>query len=243
MKRYVSQQRTHIELLDFCRTETGFDVHFARRVGDMPVAPQTSFTRAKHTLRDAIGRLERLGADQSRNDAQRHDAARQLYERAAAGVRAAAKDARAWADAEAQEAHQGMNAVLAPEPGKGALYSEIRAHAASRKADADWPAELSRLVRTNRDVAVAVANAPGFLSGIGDDRQRDLSIAAMRAHAPAEADRLLVADQVREEAERVESGLSKIKPAFYAEAIAGQMNTHVDVAAPFATGPIVNAAE
>lgn len=134
-----------------------------------------------------------------------------------------------------------MNAVLAPEPGKAALYGEIRAHATSRKADADWPAELSRLVKTNRDVAIA--SAPGFLSGIGDDRQRDLSLAAMRAHAPAEADRLLIADQIIEEAERVESGLSKIKPAFYAEVIAAGMNTHVDVDAPFTTGPIVNAAE
>lgn len=241
MKRYLTNFPAHIELLDFCRTETGFDVHFARRVADMPVAPQTSFTRAKHTLHDAIGRLERLARDATRTDAQRHDAARQLYDRAAAGVRAAAKDARAWADAEAKEAHQGMNAVLAPEPGKAALYGEIRAHAASRKADADWPAELSRLVKTNRDVAVAIASAPGFLSGIGDDRQRDLSLAAMRAHAPAEADRLLIADQIIGEAERVESGLSKIKPAFYAEVIAAGMNTHVDVEAPFTTGPIVNA--
>lgn len=47
MKRYLTNFPAHIELLDFCRTETGFDVHFARRVADMPVAPQTSFTRAK----------------------------------------------------------------------------------------------------------------------------------------------------------------------------------------------------
>lgn len=112
-----------------------------------------------------------------------------------------------------------------------------------RDACAAAGVELAKLTKTNVDVAVAISSAPGFLSGISEERQRDLSIAAMRAHAPAEADRLLVADQVREEAERVESGLSKIKPAFYAEAIAGQMNTHVDVDAPFATGPTVTAAE
>ena len=91
-----------------------------------------------------------------------------------------------------------------------------------------------------RDAWDSIGSAPGFHSGIGDDRQRDLSLAVMR-HAPAEADRLLIADQIIEEAERVESGLSKIKPAFYAEVIAAGMNTHVDVEAPFTTGPIVNA--
>lgn len=158
-------------------------------------------------------------------------------------LRTAAKSARAWVKAEAAAAGDDMQAVLRTDPGKASIYSEIRAHAASRKNDPDWPAELAKLTKTNVDVAVAISSAPGFLSGISEERQRDLSVSAMQAFAPEAAERLLVADRVSAEADRLEHGIEGLRPAFYSQGIADQMGTRVQIDAPFATGPIVNAVE
>ena len=124
-----------------------------------------------------------------------------------------------------------MNAVLTPSFDKAGLYQEIRAHVASRQADPDF--SLSALVKSSRDASVAVASAPAFLSGISEERHRDLSVTAMMAHAPDEAERLLAAQAIAGEAERMEKGLQEIRPAFYLETIAAKMGSFVDIDAPF----------
>lgn len=211
----------------------------SRFVQQSPVEPQTAFVRAKYALQDGIGRLDRLGADATRTDAARHDAAKVLYDRMAGEVRNAAKTAATWAATELQAAQRGLNAVLAPSSDKAGLYAEIRAHVASRRTDPDF--SLSALVKSSRDTAVAVASAPFFLSGISEERHRDISVTAMMAHAPEEAERIVAAKAIAGEAERMEKGLQEIQPAFYVDSVAAKMGSFVDVDAPFAEAPPVAA--
>ncbi|KGB82221.1 hypothetical protein JT55_08845 [Rhodovulum sp. NI22] len=75
------------------------------------------------------------------------------------------------------------------------------------------------------------------------DRERGLSISAIQAFAPDAAECLLVADRVSGEADRPERGVEGLRPAFYSQDKAEQIGTRVEIDAPFATGPIVNAIE
>ncbi|MDD7971560.1 hypothetical protein [Roseinatronobacter alkalisoli] len=68
---------------------------------------------------------------------------------------------------------------------------------------------------------MAVGSAPCFLSGISEERHRDISVTAMMANAP-------------EEAERMEKGLQEIQSAFYVDSVAAKMGSFVDIDAPFA---------
>lgn len=63
----------------------------------------------------------------------------------------------------------------------------------------------------------------------------------MQAFAPEAAERLLVADRVSAEVGRLEHGIEGLRPAFSSQGTADQMGTRVQIGAPFATGPIVNA--
>ncbi|WP_417807533.1 hypothetical protein [Thioclava sp.] len=86
-------------------------------------------------------------------------------------------------------------------------------------------------------MVIVGSSAQGFLSGIGEDRERDLSVSAMQVFASEAADRLLVADGVSGEADRLERGAEGLRSAFYSQGVAEQLGTRVEIDAPFVTGP------
>jgi len=61
-----------------------------------------------------------------------------------------------------------------------------------------------------------------------------LTLIGTEGHAPEEAERLLAAQAIAGEADRMEKGLQEIRPAFYLETIAAKIGSFVDIDAPFA---------
>jgi hypothetical protein len=197
--------------------------------------PATILARVNYAMGDSISRLNALEHDQTRPSApQKHQAAQVLAKATVAEFQKARRELAAHSQSQMEKGFADAAAILSDRPGP--LASEIRAHLKSKVGDAKFAAELPALVKSNADVAAAILNAPAFLSGMSDERQSDLRIHAVTAHAPEAA--ALIAEAV--EVQALDGKLAKIEAgihsAFYNGAIAAGMNTRVDVEAPPKTG-------
>lgn len=145
---------------------------------------------------------------------------------------------RTKADADAEAARDRAFATIAADPDKAAIYTEIRSYCASRRTDPAFPAELSKMVREDRDVAAALNVAPGFLAGISEERRAQLVQTAVVEFAPDDAAAMVHAVEVGREADKIEAGMRKLKIAAYDTAQSNKAReTFVDPAAPFAEPP------
>lgn len=234
MNRYLNSNPAHIEFLDMARLDVGFMANFfAMKVEDVAAVPGTAATRAKYAVHETISRLERLAKDTSKTDDAKHEAAKTLFQNAKREVTQSIDIIRRYGDHEAEAAKNQAFAVLEPNPAKASVYSEIRAYCLTRRADPDFPAELSMMVRNKIDVARALKDGDGFLAGVSDARYAHLIGDALEAFAPEHIAHMNHAIAVGKEADRMENRLRKLEQAMFASALADRATaSRVDVNAP-----------
>ena len=240
MARYLTEHPTHVRFLDFARTNVGFEVEFFTMKPDaVDPAVGSAAMKAKFAIHDAIGRVSRLAGDESKTLAMRHEGGRIVMDNLSKEVSKHVQTIRDWSEREAEAAGARALAVLNPDPTKAQVYSEIRAYCASRRSDPEFPAELAELCRTDLDTARAVANAPGYLSGVNStERHMRLKDEAVVAFAPDDVAHMRHAVAVGKEADRMQEGMKKLHATAYTKAVADRIrSTHVDTAAPFAEPP------
>lgn len=241
MAKYLTGNPAHTEFLDLLQTKSvGFKVHFWK-YEQSEVAPEIAGAaqRVSFAVRDCVSRIARLASDVTKTVPMQHEAARQVYDRLQQHVAKDIAFIRTKANADAEAAKQRAFSTIAADPDKQGLHQEIRAYCMSRRADPAFPAELSKMVRESRDVAAALNNAPGFLSGISEDRRMGLVLDAVQHFAPEDSAAMLHATDVGKEADKLEAGMSKLRQAAYDTAQSNKAReTFVDPAAPFAAPPV-----
>jgi hypothetical protein len=236
MNRYLNKNPDHVKFLDMARLEVGFKVNFfAMNIADVDPVPGTAATRAKYAVQEAISRLERLATDTSKTDDAKNEAAKTLFKNVTKEVAQSIKTIRSYGDREAEAAKNRAFDVLSPDISKSAIYSEVRQYCREQaaKGDPDWPMRFSELCRSDLDMARAIAAAPGFLSGVGDERRMHLVTNALEAFAPDDVAHMNHALEVGKQADRMEAGLNKLGQAMFSSALADRASySRVDVDAP-----------
>jgi hypothetical protein len=236
MNRYLNANPAHTEFLDMARLDSGFGAFFfGMNVQDVDPVPGTAATRAKYAIAEGISRLERLSKSTALTQDAKHEDAKALFQNIKKEVARSIESIRGYGNREAEAAQARAFAVLAPDPAKGTVYSEVRAYCREQaaKGDPDFPAKLSQMVRENIDVARAIHAGPGFLSGVGDARRMTLVSDALEAFAPDDMARLTHSVAIAGEADRMEGGLRKLEQAFFTAALADRAaGGHIDVNAP-----------
>ena len=112
----------------------------------------------------------------------------------------------------------------------------FRERAAS--GDANWPAEATRLVKSDRHIAAAINQASGLDWGMTEERRLDLVLSAVKHFAPADVEAVLHATEVSAEADRLEAGMAKLKAAAFSEAMSDKLRASaVDPNAKFTEPP------
>ncbi|GAB1362404.1 hypothetical protein MASR1M32_16400 [Rhodobacter sp.] len=238
MPKYLNE--AHAEFLDLLQTKSvGWKVHFFRyENSEVETSIAAAANRINFAVRDCVGRISKLASDVTKTVPMQHEASRQIYDRLAEHVAKDIAHIRTKADADATAARDRAFGPLAADPSKAALYGEIRAYCTSRRTDPAFPAELSKMVRENRDVAAALNSAPGFLAGISEDRRMGLVMDAVAHLSPDDAAAMVHATDVGKEADKIEAGMRKLKIACYDTAQSNKAReTFVDAAAPFAEAP------
>lgn len=202
---------------------------------DVDTIPRTSAKRAEHAVANGIARLERIARETTVQEDVRHENAGIVFKAVAKEVREAADAIRRHGQREAAEARERAFALLAPDPAKAAIYSETRQifRENAAKGDPNWPAEASRLATTNRDVAAALAAAPGFNSGLSDARHETLVLEALNAHAPDDMVAVIHNADIAKQADRMEAALGQLQASWYSPANASRAtDSRVDMRAP-----------
>ena len=97
--------------------------------------------------------------------------------------------------------------------------------------DPSWPAEASRLMKSDRNIAAAINAASAFNSGLSEDRHRDLVMSAVVAHAPADAAAISQNAAIAEQADQMEAGLRQLGAVWFSSsnadrATASRVNPH-----------------
>lgn len=191
-------------------------------------------------MKDAITRISRIAFDASRTVPMQHEASRQIYDRLAEHVSKDIAYIRDKADKDAEAAKQRAFTPIGADPDKTALYAETRAifREKAAKGDPAWPAEATRLVKSDPTIAAALNQASAFNSGMSEERRMDLVMTAVTHFSPEDAEAMVHAISVGKEADKIERGMSKLRQAAYDTAQSNKARqTHVDVEAPFAAPP------
>ena len=240
MPKYLNP--AYAEWLDLMLTPTaGFKVHFWKYgQTEVETSIAAAANRIDFAVKDAIKRISRIASDETKTTPLRHEASRQIYDRLAAHVAKDIAYIRTKANADAEAARDRAFAPIAADPDKAALYGETRAifREMAAKGDPAWPAEATRLVKSNRDIAAALNAAPAFNSGMTEDRRGQLIQTAVVEFAPDDAAAMVHAVEVGAEADKIEQGMSKLRQAAYDTAQSNRARqTFVDPTAPFAAPP------
>lgn len=240
MAKYLTQTPAHVEFLDSLQLKSvGWKIHYWKfEYGEVDNSYTAAANRISFAVRDCVGRISKLASDVTKTEPLKHEASRQLFDQLQEHVAKDIAYIREKSDADAEAARDRAFATIAADPDKAPLYAEIRAYCTSRKADPAFPAELSKMVRENRDVAAALNSAPGFLAGISEERRSGLVHSAVLEFAPEDAAAMIHAVEIGAEASKIEAGMAKLKAAAYDTLQATRAReTHVSVDAPFAAPP------
>lgn len=239
-KKWLNPQ--FAEWLDLMQTPSaGFRSEFFKfRAEEVDPFIAAAATRIHYAVKDAIGRLGKLSEDLSKNDPQKHDASRLVYENLAKHVAGDVKAIRDRASKDAEEARNRAFSTIAADPDRAAIYAETRQVFRERAAsgDANWPAEATRLVKSDRHIAAAINQASGLNSGMTEERRMDLVLSAVKHFAPDDVTAMLHASDVSAEADRLDAGMAKLKAAAYSKAMSDKLRASVvDPNAKFAEPP------
>lgn len=196
---------------------------------NLPARPATTITKLHYVMADAVKRVTALEFDKTRTPAQQHHAGRRIAEATIAEFAKARTEIKTFAASETDAAMSDIQRALSPEPGKAALYSEIRAFCLARKGDPDFVTELGSLIETNPDFAIAVTSAPAVLSGIPEARKQSYFADAAAKFAPEAAERLQNAMLVGDLDGKLASAQAEIAPSFYLSNVEAGMASRVDV--------------
>lgn len=239
-KKWLNPQ--YAEWLNLMQTPSaGFRSEFFKfQANEVDPFIAAAAARIHYAVKDAIGRLGKLSEDLSKNEPQKHAASQLVYENLAKHVAGDVKAIRDRATADAEEAKVRAFATITADPDKSQIYAETRQVFRERAASgaADWPAEATRLVKSDPSIAAAINQASGLNSGMSEARRMDLVMTAVRHFAPDDVAAMLHATEVAAEADRIEQGMSKLKAAAYSQAMSDKLRASVvDPNAKFAEPP------
>jgi len=242
MAKYLTGNPAHERFLDLLQTKSvGFKSEFFKyEYGEIDNSYIAPANRIKFAVQDAVQRISKLGSDVTKTVPAQNEAARQIYDRLEAYVQNDIAEIRTKANADGEAARDRAFSAIAADPDKAALYAETRAifREKAAKGDPAWPAEATRLVKTDPNIAAALNAAPAFNSGMTEERRLGLVMAAVEHFAPADAQAMVKAVEIGAEADKIDAGMRKLKAAAYDVSESNKARqTYVDPNAKFAEPP------
>lgn len=242
MAKYLTSNPAHEQFLNMLQTKSvGFKVEFFKySYGEIDNAYIAASNRIHFAVADAVGRLSKLASDVTKTVPAQHEAARLIYENLAKHVAGDIAEIRTKANADALAARDRAFATIAADPDKSALHAETRAIFREKAANGDpaWPAEATRLVKTDPNIAAALNAAPAFNSGMTEERRLGLVMTAVEHFAPDDSAAMVKAVEIGAEADKIEVGMRKLKAAAYDVSESNKAReTFVDPTKPFAEPP------
>jgi ribosomal protein L32E len=180
-------------------------------------------------LRHAVKKLTGLVSDPTRNEVQKHDAAKRL----ATQVTERLSKTKATLEKRAQElgscAIADADFALGPKSEKAGLHSEIRDYLLDQTRRPDGLSKVREALAESPEVAAVLWHSPRFLTGLPAESFETMRMEALKSARPDLYANLSNSIGLTKLAAKYETVIGKVSRSFFNPTLAGQANKRVEV--------------
>jgi hypothetical protein len=184
---------------------------------------------AHNVVGDAMVKISALREDKTRNDVQRHAAAKVIADRTLAAL----EDARGRIDAEGKrlqrEATDTINESFGSDPNRAAIQSEIRGWIREQAKTPKGITKIREAMKANAEVGAILFHSPHFLLGLADSVRDNMMMDAIETHLPKAHAKLEKGMALCDLSNKYPAAITKVRRAFFNGAIAAQAASRVEV--------------
>lgn len=215
------------EFLDLAKTPTGKKLHFFDPAKVKSTKPYVESAHVEFSR--AVGKLEGLFHDRTGNDVMKHAAAKQLATHLTGRLKhlrdTIVKDKTRMIEA----AHENASETLSRRSHNGFYDVTIINWIKGQSQSAEGMARLKKGFERDFDVAGVIFNAKPFVLGLAREVHSSMCLQAVKKHDPASYEKLEEGVYIDEALPRYDKAVSKIHGSFYAEPMAAQADSRVDI--------------
>ena len=200
-------------------------------LGDATLFPTVgnSITRANIDLRDSVAKIAALTTDPTRNEYQRHGAAKEIAGRVIETLEKSAGTIGKEATHLMEQGERFANIHFAPRANSDGLYGEIRAWIKEQAKIPEGISNVRKEMMNNEEVAAVVWHSPNFLLNIAGTVHDSLKYEGLDKHHPevySDISRGLVMAEMVKKYEKV---IHNVKRFYYNPALADKAALRVEV--------------
>lgn len=186
-------------------------------------------THAHDALKDGLKTLRNLVADPTRTEVSKHAVAKKVADRVVGTIETSAASIAATARSLNNRAAAVVEDVLAIDPNRVSIHSEIRGYIRETAKVEGGIGTIRKAMVDNLEVASVLYQSPNFLLGLPDEVRMNLVAEGIEKHAPKAGRFLADADALSALAIKYGHVAKAVPRAFYNNALADQAKLRVEV--------------
>lgn len=228
MSKYLVGSPQAEEFLDSTQINTGLKVLLGDPENmDKMVAPNI---RSLHIdLRDASSKVARLAQDPTRNEIEKHQAARKVADAVVSKMTTVKNVIKERAKTLFEEATRQADLELGPKADRAGLHSEIRTWLSQTAKTPDGLEKIRAAMKESEDMAAVLWHSPAFLTGLPEELLSNLRTEGLQIHKPKIYADFSGSIALGKLAERYDSTIRKASVSFYSHAMVEQAKHRVEV--------------
>jgi hypothetical protein len=184
---------------------------------------------AHNAVGDGRTKIAALVGDKTRNDVQRHAAARTVAERAIGVLESAQKQLSAQARRMNQDATDTVNQSFAADPNRASIQSEIRGWIREQAKSVEGLAKIREAMKASAEVGAILFHSPHFLLGLADSVRTSMMMDAIEKHLPKAHAMFEAGIALEGAAAKYPAAMATVRRTFFNPALADQAKTRVEV--------------
>lgn len=228
MPRFLVNTPLENQFLTSAATEIGCKVY----LGDLeryPAQVQAYIASANIHLKDGVSKVEALAKDQTRNEVQRHEAAKKVAGNVTAELKRAQSNLRKYSTAALNDATNEINNTFQPDPARAAFDAENMRWIRESMKTVEGMAKVKTAMKNDFNIANVIRNASPYTLDMTPENHSKWSYEAAEIYAPEAWAKASAAVEVGELADKYDKTISKVDYSFYSDIQAGQAASRVEV--------------
>lgn len=228
MAKFLVSNPNATKFLDLASTNAGRKAYLGD-ASKYPVVAQGYITAAIKALGDGVAKVAALAADETRNDVQRHAAARTIANNVVTSLESARTNLAIIGERLLQEATDEINTTFQPSISRAAFDAENMRWIREQIQHPEGILKIKQAAMDDVNIANVIFNASPFALGMAVELHSSLKFQLTERHAPEAYKNAEQAVEVTVLAGKYEKAIAKVQGAFYEPAKADKAATRVDV--------------
>jgi len=185
--------------------------------------------RAHNAVGEGITTIAALGSDKTRNDVQRHAAAKTIADRVTAILDETKGQIEANSKRLGREATDAINQSFGADPNRASIQSEIRGWVREQAKSPEGLAKIREAMTKTPEVGAILFHSPSFLLGLAENVRVSMMMDAVETHLPNAHAMLEASAALDTAAARYPDAIGLVHRSFFNPILAEQAASRVEV--------------